>query len=405
MKYYFKSGIFDLKIIKAREGKFMQKNRAGRYVKQLAGYKAYMPELLPPTPPIKYDGELRNLLSEADRALAKLDGITTVLPNPELFIAMYVKKEALLSSQIEGTQASLEGILRFEANLEPSEDINEIKEVVNYIKAMNYGINRLKDIPLSNKLTKEIHKILIKGTRGTLKTPGEFRKTQNWLGPQGANLSEATFVPPPPDTVIDLMSNLEKFIHSKDEIPPLIKISLIHAQFETIHPFLDGNGRVGRLLITFYLFWEKILSRPLLYLSFYLKKNRIEYYDWLMKIRLYGDWEGWLKFFLKGVKEVSEEAANSASKIIVLKETILKKLFDKKISTIYAVEFLNLLFRKPIITSQELIKELKTSKETANQIVKRFEEIEILKEISGKKRYKKYIFSDYVNIIKRGTEL
>ncbi|HAJ32289.1 MAG TPA: cell filamentation protein Fic [Candidatus Atribacteria bacterium] len=383
----------------------MQKNRAGRYIKQLTGYKAYIPKLLPPAPPIKYDGELRNLLSEADRALAKLDGIATVLPNPELFIAMYVKKEALLSSQIEGTQASLEGILRFEANLEHSEDINEIKEVVNYIKAMNYGVNRLKNIPLSNKIIKEIHKILIEGTRGTLKTPGEFRKTQNWLGPQGANLSGATFVPPPPDTVINLMSNLEKFIHSKDEVPPLIKISLIHAQFETIHPFLDGNGRVGRLLITFYLFWEKILSHPLLYLSFYLKKNRIEYYDWLMKIRLNGDWEGWLKFFLKGVKEVSEEAANSASKIIILKETILKKLFDKKVSSIYAVEFLNLLFRKPIITSQELIKELGTSKETANQIIKKFEDIEILKEISGKKRYKKYIFSDYINIIKRGTEL
>lgn len=383
----------------------MEKNRAGRYVKQLAGYKAYIPKLLPPAPPIKYDGELRNLLSEADRALARLDGIATVLPNPELFIAMYVKKEALLSSQIEGTQASLEGILRFEANIEPSEDINEIKEVVNYIKAMNYGVDRLKNIPLSNKLIKEIHKILIEGTRGTLKTPGEFRKTQNWLGPQGANLSEATFIPPPPDTVIDLMSNLEKFIHGKDEIPPLIKISLIHAQFETIHPFLDGNGRVGRLLITFYLFWEKILSHPLLYLSFYLKKNRTEYYDWLMKIRLDGDWEGWLKFFLKGVKEVSEEAVNSASKIIILKETILKRLFDKKVSSIYAVEFLNLLFRKPIITSRELIKELGTSKETANQIIKKFEEIEILKEISGKKRYKKYIFSDYVNIIKRGTEL
>ena len=383
----------------------MQKNRAGRYVKQLTGYKAYIPKLLPPTLPIKYDRELRNLLSEADRALAKLDGITTVLPNPELFIAMYVKKEALLSSQIEGTQASLEGILRFEANLEPSEDINEIKEVVNYIKAMDYGIDRLKNLPLSNKLIKEIHKILISGTRGTFKTPGEFRKTQNWLGPQGANLSGATFVPPPPDTLIELMSNLENFIHGKDEIPPLIKISLIHAQFETIHPFLDGNGRVGRLLIAFYLFWKNILSRPLLYLSFYLKKNRIEYYEWLMKIRLDGDWEGWLKFFLTGVKEVSDEAANSAHKIIILKETILKKLFDKKVSSIYAVEFLNLLFRKPIITSQELIKELKVSKETANQILNKFEELDILKEISGKKRYKKYIFSEYINIIKRGTEL
>jgi Fic family protein len=383
----------------------MQKNRAGRYVMQLAGYRAYIPKSLPPIPPIKYNGELRNLLSEADRALARLDGIATVLPNTELFIAMYVKKEALLSSQIEGTQASLEGVLRFEANLEPSEDINEIKEVVNYIQAMNYGLSRLQDMPMSNRLIKEIHEILIKGTRGTHKTPGEFRKTQNWLGPPGANLSEATFIPPPPDALMDLLFNLEEFIHQKDEIPPLIKISLIHAQFETIHPFLDGNGRVGRLLITFYLYWEKILSRPLLYLSFYLKKNRMEYYDSLMKIRLDGNWEGWLKFFLKGVKEVSEEAANSAKEIIILKDTLLKTLFDHKISSIYAVGFLNLLFSKPIITSEKLIKELKVSKETANQIIKKFEKLKILKEISGKKRYKKYIFSEYINIIKRGTEL
>lgn len=383
----------------------MQKNRAGRYIMQSTGYRAYIPKSLPPMPPIKYNGELRNLLSEADRALAKLDGIASVLPNTEPFIAMYVKKEALLSSQIEGTQASLEGVLRFEANLKPSEDINEIKEVVNYIKAMNYGISRLQDMPMSNRLIKEIHEILIKGTRGTHKTPGEFRKTQNWLGLSGANLSEATFIPPPPDTLMDLLFNLEEFIHQKDEIPPLIKISLIHAQFETIHPFLDGNGRVGRLLITFYLYWEKILSRPLLYLSFYLKKNRIEYYDSLMKIRLDGNWEGWLKFFLKGVKEVSEEAANSAKEIIILKDTILKKLFDHKISSIYAVGFLNLLFSKPITTSEQLIKELKVSKETANQIIIKFEKLKILKEISGKKRYKKYIFSEYINIIKRGTEL
>jgi Fic family protein len=383
----------------------MQKDRAGRYVMQLTGYRAYIPKLLPPMPPIKYNGELRNLLSEADRALAKLDGIATVLPNTELFIAMYVKKEALLSSQIEGTQASLEGVLKFEANLEPSEDINEIKEVINYIQAMNYGINRLQDMPMSNRLIKEIHEILIKGTRGTHKTPGEFRKTQNWLGPPGANLSEATFIPPPPGALMDLLFNLEEFIHQKDEIPPLIKISLIHAQFETIHPFLDGNGRVGRLLITFYLYWEKILSRPLLYLSFYLKKNRIEYYDLLMKIRLDGNWEGWLKFFLKGVKEVSEEAANSAKEIIILKDTQLKTLFDHKISSIYAVGFLNLIFSKPIITSENLIKELKVNKETANQIIKKFEKLKILKEISGKKRYKKYIFSEYINIIKRGTEL
>lgn len=383
----------------------MPKNRAGRYVMQSTGYQAYIPKPLPPIPPIKYNGKLRNLLSEADRALAKLEGITTVLPNAELFIAMYIKKEALLSSQIEGTQASLEGILRFEANLEPTEDINEIKEVINYIKALDYGINRLQDIPMSSRLIKEIHKILIQGTRGTHKTPGEFRKTQNWLGPQGATLSEATFIPPPPNILMELISNLEKFMHKKDEIPSLIKISLIHSQFETIHPFLDGNGRMGRLLITFYLYWEGILSRPLLYLSFYLKKNRIKYYDLLMKIRLEGNWEEWSSFFLKGIKEVSEEAANSAREIIILKNTILKSLFNNKISSIYAVEFLNLLFGKPIVTSKEVIKDLKVSKETANQIIKKFEKLNILKEISGKKRYKKYIFSDYINIIKKGTEL
>lgn len=237
--------------------------RIGRYIKQLGGYKAFIPRPLPPDPPIKY-GELWNLLSEADRALARLDGITTVLPNPELFVAMYVKKEALLSSQIEGTQASLEGVLRFEANLIPSEDINEIKDVVNCVKALNYGMNRLRSLPMSLRLIKEIHKILIEGTKGAHKAPGEFRKTQNWIGPHGASLNEAIFVPPPPDKVMALMSELEKFIYKKDDIPPLAKIALIHAQFETIHPFLDGNSRIGRLLITFYLHWKGILSRPLL---------------------------------------------------------------------------------------------------------------------------------------------
>lgn len=384
----------------------MNKNRAGKYIKQLAGYSAFIPNSLPPTPTIKYDGELRNLLSEADRALAKLDGITTVLPNPELFVAMYVKKEALLSSQIEGTQASLEGILRFEANLAPSEDINEIKEVVNYIKAMNYGINRLRSLPMSLRLIKEMHKNLIEGTRGTHKTPGKFRKTQNWIGPPGASLNEAVFISPPPDKVMDLMSELEKFIRREDSIPPLIKIALIHAQFETIHPFLDGNGRSGRLLITFYLCWKEILTRPLLYLSFYLKKHRNEYYDWLMKVRLDGDWEGWLKFFLKGVIEVSREAADTAKEIVTLKESIIQKLIEKRVSSGYAIGLLNSLFSKPIITAQDTQKQLAIkSKDTVNQLIKKFEDMGVLKEISGKKRYKKYIFSDYVAIIKRGTEL
>ena len=383
----------------------MQDGQTGKYLIQPGGYKAFIPVALPPIKPIKYSEKLRNILSEADRALSRLDGVVTVLPNSDLFIAMYVKKEALLSSQIEGTQASLEGVLRFEANLEPEEDINEVKEVINYIKALNYGIARLSELPISNRLIKEIHKILIQGTRGTSKIPGEFRKIQNWVGLPGAALSDAIFVPPPPEKVPELISELEKFIHQKDEIPPLVKIALIHAQFETIHPFLDGNGRVGRLLITFYLYCKKILSHPLLYLSVYLKKNRSRYYDLLMEIREQDRWEEWLKFFLEGIKEVSEEAIILAKEIIILKEKLLKTLFLNKISSIYAVEFLNLLFIKPIITSTDIVKNLNTSKETANQLIKKFEKINIIREISGKKRYKKYIFLDYINIIKRGTEL
>ena len=384
----------------------MNTKRAGKYVKQLSGYRAFIPNPLPPDPPIKYDGELRNLLSQADRALARLDGITTILPNPELFVGMYVKKEALLSSQIEGTQASLEGVLKFEANLTPSEDVNEIKEVVNYIKALDYGMKRLEELPISNRLIKEIHRILITGTRGTNKTPGEFRRSQNWIGPAGASLNEATFVPPPPDIVPELMSNLEKFIHRKDDIPPLIKIAFIHAQFETIHPFLDGNGRIGRLLITFYLYWRGILTRPLLYLSFYLKKHRNEYYDWLMKVRLKGEWEMWLKFLLNGVIEVSREASETAKRIIDLKEKLIKKLIEKRIASGYAVGLIDMLFSMPIITSRDVQSKLNVgSKDTVNKLIKKFIDIQILKEISGKKRYKKYLFSDYIEIIKKGTEL
>lgn len=379
--------------------------KTGRYVKQTGGYEAFIPALLPPKPSVKFSSELQTLLSKADRALARLDGVVTVLPNPDLFIAMYVKKEALLSSQIEGTQASLEGILEFEADLTPKEDIDDIKEVVNYIKALDYGIEKLKTLPMSLRLIKEIHKILIKGTRGMHKTPGEFRRTQNWIGPSGANLNEATFVPPPPGMLLELMGNLEKFIHSKDNIPPLVKIALIHSQFETIHPFLDGNGRIGRLLITFYLYWRNILSKPLLYLSFYFKKNRAEYYDLLMKVRKEGVWEEWIKFFLKGIGEVSKEATNTARKIIKLKDDLITKLYENSISSIYAVRLIDLLFKNPVIDVKNIVEELNTHRDTANELVKRFERIGILKEITGKQRYKKYIFSDYVDIIKKGTEL
>jgi Fic family protein len=379
-------------------------NRVGKFILQPAGYKAFIPNPLPPDPPINFDDELQSLLSKADRTLARLDGITTVLPNPDLFIAMYVKKEALLSSQIEGTQASLEGILEFEADLPPKEDINEVKEVINYIKAMNYGIERLKELPMSLRLIKEIHKILLEGTRGAHRDPGEFRRSQNWIGPPGASLNEAIYIPPPPDMVLSTMGELEKFLHSKDNIPPLVRIALIHAQFETIHPFIDGNGRVGRLLITFYLFWKGILARPLLYLSFYLKKNKADYYDTLMKLRLEGAYENWLKFFLNGVSETSEESANTAREIIKLKDDLITKIYENSISSVYAVKLIDLLFVTPLISVKDAYERLKISNQAANELFKRFESIGILKEITGKRRYKRYIFKSYVDIIARGTE-
>lgn len=383
----------------------MDKDRAGKYIKQLSGYKAYIPNPLPPQPPIRFDNELHFLLSEADRSLARLDGVTVVLPNMELFVAMYVKKEAILSSQIEGTQASLEGVLEFESDLTPRDNINDIKEVINYIKAMDYGMHRLTDLPMCLRLIKEIHALLLKGVRGATKRPGEFRQSQNWIGPVGASLHEAIFVPPPQDMVDELMSNIEKFIHSDDNIPPLIKIAVIHAQFETIHPFLDGNGRTGRLIITFYLYWKKFLEKPLLYLSFYLKKHKEEYYQRLMDIRLNGDWENWLKFFLKGVIEVSKEAASTAKEIIILKEHLTEKIFSNRRVGVLAIKLLDVLFEKPIISIPDIVKRLKIARQSATQLIKKFTQIGILNEITGKQRYRKYIFFEYIDIIARGTEI
>jgi len=379
------------------------KERSGRFARQPAGYYAFIPQPLPPDPPVHFEDELHHLLSDADRNLAKLDGMVTVLPNPELFIAMYVKKEALLSSQIEGTQASLEGILEFEADLTPRDDIDEIKEVVNYIKALNYGIEKLQELPLSLRLMKEIHKVLIEGTRGRDKALGEFRTSQNWIGPRGASITSAVFIPPPPDMILSAMGDLENYLHRQDQTPPLIKIALIHAQFETIHPFIDGNGRIGRLLITFYLLWKEILSKPLLCVSYYLKKNREQYYALLMEVRTKGAWEDWIKFFLRGVSEASRESAVTAREIIKLKNDLIARLYEHSLSSIYAVKLIELLFEFPVIDVRKVLEKISIHKDTATELMKRFEAIGIVKEITGKQRYKKYIFKDFVNIIARGT--
>jgi Fic family protein len=275
--------------------------RAGRVVKQPTGYRAFLPEPLPPNPALKYDGELQRLLSDADRNLARLDALATLLPNPDLFVAMYVKQEAVLSSQIEGTQSTLEDVLAFEAEHGNSNNGNnrpkDVSEVVNYVRAMNHGIERLEkdEFPLSLRLIREIHAELMQGVRGQERTPSEFGTTQNWIGSQGANLNTASFVPPPAHLLMNCLGAFEHFIHQhRDDIPLLIRCALAHAQFETIHPFLDGNGRVGRLLITFMLVEAKALTKPLLYLSVFLKEHRAEYYDRLTAVRANGDRDGML---------------------------------------------------------------------------------------------------------------
>jgi Fic family protein len=293
--------------------------RTGQYVKQPTGYSAFIPSPLPPEPPIQIDDELTRLLSDADRATGRLDGVASVLPNRNFFVAMYVRQEAVLSSQIEGTQSTLEDVLQFEIYSKGRDFPKDIQEVVNYVRAMNYGLERLKTLPLSLRLIREIHGKLFEGVRGSNRTRGEFRTSQNWIGPAGCTLTDATFVPPPVHEMHAALDNAEKFLHS-NSFPLLLQCGLAHAQFETIHPFLDGNGRVGRLLVTFLLCQRQALGRPLLYLSHYLKEHRAEYYDRLTAIRTDGEWEGWLKFFVRGVYEVSREATETARNILRLKE-------------------------------------------------------------------------------------
>ncbi|MFI5176840.1 MAG: Fic family protein [Terriglobia bacterium] len=373
--------------------------RAGRYVKQSTGYKAFVPASLPPDPPLQVDQELLSLLSEADRALGRLDGSTVTLPNPELFVFMYVRKEAVLSSQIEGTQASLMDVLEFEAKtLEPGKP-KDVEEVVNYVAAMNYGLERLKDLPLSLRLIREIHEKLLAGVRGGERSPGEFRTCQNWIGSPGCRLNEAYFVPPPPHEMRAALDAFEKFLHDERPMPTLIRVGLAHSQFETIHPFIDGNGRVGRLLITFLLCEKSALTRPLLYLSWFFKKNRTEYYERLQAVRDRGDWEGWLKFFLKGVEVVSREATETARQIISMREThrqkVVKRFGDRSGN---AFTLLEQLYWRPIISVQTAMEITKLSYANANNLVARFQELGLLKELTGQRRNRRFSYDPYLTL-------
>lgn len=372
-------------------------SRAGRYIQQPAGYKAFVPAPLPPRPPITRDNELQQLLSFADRALGRLDGSIQTLPDEDLFVFMYVRKEAVLSSQIEGTQSSLNDVLEAEAKILDPQRPSDVKEVINYVVAMRYGLDRLSTLPVSVRLIKEIHKHLMEGVRGEACEPGELRRSQNWIGPSGCTINEAVFVPPPPHEVPPALGEWERFVHHDSEFPALLKIGLAHAQFETIHPFLDGNGRVGRLLVTFLLCERQILQKPVLYLSHYLRANRSQYYDLLQNIRDNGDWEAWLKFFLKGVKGVAEEATATARKIVALRESHRRVILDKFGRTAgNALHVLETLYSRPIISVNEIAEFLKLSYPAANDLVKQFTKHGLLREITGQSRNRRFRYDAYV---------
>jgi Fic family protein len=369
-------------------------SRAGRYVKQLAGFRAVIPAPLPPDPPVQLDASIISLLSRADQMLGRLDGTTETLPNPNLFVAMYVRREAVYSSQIEGTQSTLEDVLSFELDPRARNIPNDVEEVVNYIRALNFGLQRLATLPLSLRLICEIHMELLQGVRGAERSPGEFRTSQNWIGAANAPLSRATFVPPPVHEMQLALSNLEAFLHQEGDTPVLIQTALAHAQFETIHPFLDGNGRVGRLLIAFQLVQRRVLQRPLLYLSGYLKRNRAEYYDRLMAIRNQGDWEGWLRFFLRGVAETAEEANYTARRIVRLREEH-RALIQESGLGLNELRLLDLLFQRPLINALFISQQLDVTDVTATRLIDRLGKLGLLDETTGKKRNRVYRYIPY----------
>ena len=370
--------------------------RAGQYIKQLDGYRAFIPAPLPPIPSLVMDAEMTRLLSEADHALGRLDGVTSILPNPDLFVSMYVRHEAVLSSQIEGTQSTLEDVLQFEIDASGEEHPKDVEEVVNYVRAMNFGLQRLGDLPLSLRLIREIHGQLLEGVRGANRTPGEFRRSQNWIGPANCTLATATFVPPPVHEMQTALANLETFLHETSAFPALIVCGLAHAQFETIHPFLDGNGRVGRLLITFLLCQRGILKLPLLYLSHYLKFHRAEYYDRLMAIRNDGHWEAWLKFFLRGVGEVSRSATETARRILELRQKHQVLLRKQDVNQANAVGLLDYLFEQPIVTVRLVEERLGCAYMTADKLLKQFAALKIVQETTGKLRFRRFEYSPYL---------
>lgn len=372
-------------------------NRAGAFRRQSGGFEAFVPASFPPR-----DLHLAGLADQLERAtlaLGRLVGSAEILPDPDLFVFMYVRREAVLSSQIEGTEASLMDLLEYEAQLERGDRKIDVREITNYIEALRYGLDRVEELPLSLRLIREIHEKLMRGVRGgePAKTPGEFRRSQNWIG--GPSPATARFVPPPVPNMQSALHELELFLHTPSELPILIRVGLAHAQFETIHPFLDGNGRIGRLLITFVLVQERVLREPILYLSIFFKRHRQDYYDRLQAIREKGDWEGWLDFFLEGVAAVSEEATRTAREIVNLREekrAQINRQLGRRAGS--ALRLLEDLFRNPIVNVKRVEATTGLSQPAANALTNAMEEIGLLREITGKKTYRVFAFREYLDL-------
>lgn len=380
--------------------------RFGRYDTVAVGgerVRAFIPPPLPPRPPVEL-GSLQTLLERANQALGRLDGVASILPDTPLFLYMYVRKEALLSSQIEGTQSSLSDLLLFEAEEAPGVPLDDVREVSNYVAAMTHGLGRLQGgFPLSLRLIREIHEILLSSGRGTGKQPGEFRRSQNWIG--GARPGTAVYVPPPPDQVAACMGDLERFIHADTpDMPTLIKAGLVHVQFETIHPFLDGNGRLGRLLITFLLCERGILREPLLYLSLYLKQHRTAYYDLLQAVRERGAWEPWLEFFLTGIAETSNQAAEAARRILAMFEEDRRRIEALGRPASSALRVHQLLQTKPLVTIPAAAELLSLSSPTVTKSLDHLRALGVVREASGRQRGRTFVYDRYLALLSEGTE-
>lgn len=365
--------------------------------------RAFVPYPLPPSPPLQFDNELDSLRDKASLAVGRLDGLAAVLPDTSLFLYSYIRKEAVLSSQIEGTQSSLSDLLLFENEATPGVPVNDVQEVSNYVAAMNYGLKRLPELPFSMRLLKEIHGILLTKGRGSSKEPGQFRRSQNWIG--GTRPGNALFVPPPPEHLNECLGALEKFLHNQPASTPLlIKVGLAHVQFETIHPFLDGNGRLGRLLITFLLCAEGALREPLLYLSLYFKQHRQAYYDLLQQVRVKGDWEAWLKFFLTGVHETAEQSARTARELMRLTGKDGARIQSLGRGAGSALRVHRWLMRQPITSIARASEQLKLSVPAVTGALVNLEKLGVVSELTGGCYGRLYVYKEYLKILDEKLE-